>query len=517
MGQSGKLQVHYSRRGLPTYSIEIWHDGLAIKQHSVITGRNRQDVEARARKRLAEWDKAYLSETNEERALSATNEAHQALNSLETILSSGLGASKSFEWKALYDTSDYATPSPKEQPTPAKGCLATILPSARLKYEEQVKQQKAQYHMELEGWEEGRKQFLKERDEHNQRIDSIGAGYSRKEPTSIEDFCTLVLEASEYPHWFPKSFEINFNPANGIVIVDYQLPSPDSLPSLKEVRYVKARREFVQKEIPAPQKEGLYDDVLYQTALRSIHELYQADTANVLSSVVFNGYVQSVDPATGSPIRPCVLSLQANMEEFAQINLGNIEPKACFRRLKGVSSSKLHSLAPVPPVLIFNRQDSRFIQPKEVVDRLAEGENLAAMDWEDFEHLIREIFEKEFAAGGGEVKVTRASRDWGVDAIAFDPDPIRGGKIVIQAKRYTNTVGVDAVRDLYGTVINEGASKGILVTTAEYGPESYQFAKGKPITLLTGGNLLSLLEKHGHKARIDLNEAKRILGESERR
>jgi len=25
--------------------------------------------------------------------------------------------------------------------------------------------------------------------------------------------------------------------------------------------------------------------------------------------------------------------------------------------------------------------------------------------------------------------------------IAFDPDPIRGGKIVIQAKRYTNVVG----------------------------------------------------------------------------
>jgi restriction system protein len=81
---------------------------------------------------------------------------------------------------------------------------------------------------------------------------------------------------------------------------------------------------------------------------------------------------------------------------------------------------------------------------------------MAAMDWEDFEHLVRELFEKEFAISGGEVKVTQASRDGGVDAIAFDPDPIRGGKIVIQAKRYTNTVGVAAVRDLYGTVVNEG-------------------------------------------------------------
>lgn len=106
------------------------------------------------------------------------------------------------------------------------------------------------------------------------------------------------------------------------------------------------------------------------------------------------------------------------------------------------------------------------------------------------------------------MNVTQASADGGVDAIAFDPAPIRGGKIVIQAKRYTNTVGVTAVRDLYGTVMNEGANKGILVTTSDFGPDSYSFAKGKPITLLSGANLLSLLEKHGHKAHINIRDAK---------
>jgi len=94
-----------------------------------------------------------------------------------------------------------------------------------------------------------------------------------------------------------------------------------------------------------------------------------------------------------------------------------------------------------------------------------------------------------------------------VEAVAF----IRGGKIIIQAKRYTNTVGVSAVRDLYGTVMNEGATKGILVTTSDYGKDSYEFAKDKPITLLNGSNLLALLEKHGHKARINIKEAKKII------
>jgi len=137
------------------------------------------------------------------------------------------------------------------------------------------------------------------------------------------------------------------------------------------------------------------------------------------------------------------------------------------------------------------------------------------MPGQNFEHLIREIFEKEFAQSGGEVKVTRASRDHGVDAIAFDPDPIRGGKIVIQAKRYTKTVGVTSVRDLYGTVMNEGATEGILITTSDYGPDVYAFAKDKPLTLLNGNNLLHLLEKHGQKPRIDLKEAQQLLSELE--
>lgn len=183
---------------------------------------------------------------------------------------------------------------------------------------------------------------------------------------------------------------------------------------------------------------------------------------------------------------------------------GFSDPKACFKSLKGVGGSKLAGITPIQPILTMDKNDKRFIESYNVTDKLDGLTNLAAIPWEDFEHLIRELFEKEFSYNGGEVKITQASRDRGVDAIAFDPDPIRGGKIVIQAKRYTNTVEVSAVRDLYGTVMNEGANKGILVTTADYGPDAYDFAKNKPLTLLNGGNLLHLLEKHGHKAKIDL-------------
>jgi len=57
------------------------------------------------------------------------------------------------------------------------------------------------------------------------------------------------------------------------------------------------------------------------------------------------------------------------------------------------------------------------------------------------------------------------------------------------------------------------SNKGIIVTTSTYGPDAYEFAKGKPLVLIDGNNLLHLLEKHGHQARIDLQEAKKLLAD----
>jgi len=79
---------------------------------------------------------------------------------------------------------------------------------------------------------------------------------------------------------------------------------------------------------------------------------------------------------------------------------------------------------------------------------------------------------------------------------------VLGGKVVIQAKRYRHTVGVSAVRDLFGTMMNEGANKGIFVTTSGYGPDAFDFAKDKPIELIEGGGLLFLLQEVGVQARI---------------
>ena len=360
-------------------------------------------------------------------------------------------------------------------------------------------------------WQKRKEAFLANQHKQNHSIDDFKSQYYSRDYMSIARVSELILKSSPYPFSFEKEIITEYNPENRLLVVEYRLPSLDDLPTLKEVKYIAANVEIREAHISEIQLRKLYDDTIYKITLRSIHELFAADAINVIEAISFNGWVRVINKATGNEELTCIVSIQIKKEDFKKINLENVDPKACFKSFKGVGSSNLSGLSAIQPILQTRKKDKRFVDSHSV--EFDDSTNLAAMAWEDFEHLIRELFEKEFSSNGGEVKVTQASRDGGVDAIAFDPDPIRGGKIVIQAKRYTNTVGVSAVRDLFGTVMNEGANKGILVTTSDYGSDSYAFAKGKPITLLNGANLLYLLEKHGTRAKIDIKEARRLMNE----
>lgn len=244
--------------------------------------------------------------------------------------------------------------------------------------------------------------------------------------------------------------------------------------------------------------------------IRAAYLVAMSDPGNFFDTVAVNAHQKWFDPATGEPREGIVASLQAMKSELCRLQPGHLDADACFRHLGGIATPNILNAAPIRPIFVMNTDDKRIVANRDITAQLPEEANLAAMPWEDFEHLVRQLFEWMFGSEGVEVKVTRASRDRGVDAIVFDPDPIRGGKYVIQAKRYTRTVDVASVRDLYGTVVNEGANRGILVTTSSYGPDSYDFAKDKPISLIDGPNLLALLRKHGRTYRIDLEEARRL-------
>jgi restriction system protein len=375
---------------------------------------------------------------------------------------------------------------------------------------EENERRREEYERDLETWKEKIRQIKATKERELQRLEELRDAYSSGQKQAVEKVIRAVLQQSEYPADDLFSVkELAYDPEGQRIVVDLWMPSPDDIPKRKEVKYVKSRDAFKPKDLSKKDFRDLYESVIYQGILRVLYEIFAGDDERHAKGAVVNGYVESVNAATGHKETKCTVSLEASRDEVMNLNFSRLDPKACFQNLDGVSASSLEDVSPVTPMAQVDKGDTRFTEGRVVGENMEQGQNIAAMDWEEFEHLIRELFEKEFAEGGGEVNVTQSSRDGGIDAVIFDPDPLRGGKIVVQAKRYTRTVGVSAVRDLYGTVMNEGANKGILVTTSGFGPDAYDFAKDKPIQLLSGGNLLSLLEQHNYDARIDTAEARK--------
>lgn len=542
------------------YSITVWHEALG--KYQVVRGRTPAEAQLKADLKKAAWDAQYTRlvartqksksaadkraerEALKEEAADRTDEAELAINVLAEVLTSIVNASPVFE----IAKQKIAAPFSERQPQPPRyleypgepkreephfGVLDNMFSFLRKKKIERANDEYLKAYGQwsdkaasikkanddlyqtqrrlMADWVAKKAAWEENRDKANAELDAAVAGLKNGNADSVYWLFENVWNLLPLPEDFLSGeYQLHFDEAAKTLVIDLDLPEFEKTPNTKSFRYVASKNDIDEVKHKDSFVQKVYDEFVYQLALAAPHAFFTCDTEQAVQAIVFNGWVTYINRATGNKTTACIVSLHCEATELLKINLREVDAKTCFRSLKGVASPQISSLTPVRPIINIDRSDKRFVNSHDVIDSMGSGANIAAIGWEEFEHLIRQLFEKEFSTGGGEVKVTQASRDGGVDAVAFDPDPIRGGKIVIQAKRYTNTVDVSAVRDLYGTVLAEGATKGILVTTSGFGPDAHRFAKGKPLTLLDGNNLLYLLAKHGTVARIDLAEAKKL-------
>jgi restriction system protein len=553
----------HGKKILMMYRREVSHPGL--HKYQVVRGQTDAEARAKAQAKMASWDAEFAriqlrqsrwtqldyrkteQASRKEEATERTREAEREIEKLSSLLKIIVGNARPFNINTLKLGRNFSElrpikPIDLENPREPKRSdsefsVKFILLDQIFRWRKKQKSRAAEdlfhraytlwtfeceknakrnieritkYNSELHNWTTRKIAYDDDIHKTNAAVDDLGDRFSQSDPEAIVQVFTESLQKLPLPEIYSGKFDLFFDNSTSTLVIDYDLPEIENLPTLKSIRYSTSRKEFESLTHKDNFIHSLFDNLVYQTCLGVTHWIMSSDGKNILRAVVFNGWITYLNRSNGNDTTACIASLHVTREEFTNINLLNVDAKACFRAFKGISSPQVHSLTPVRPIISLNREDSRFVQSRDVIAGIETGANIAAIGWEEFEHLIREIFEKELSAHGGEVKVTQASRDGGVDAVAFDPDPIRGGKIIIQAKRYTNTVDVSSVRDLYGTVMSEGATKGVLVTTSSFGPDAYRFAKDKPITLMDGNNLLFLLAKHGHQARIDLVEAKRL-------
>ena len=338
-------------------------------------------------------------------------------------------------------------------------------------------------------------------DAHNAQIDELFAGFHKRDRFAVSEYMQMVLDRSPYPDGFPAERHAGYVPESSLLAVEWFLPTFDIIPEHKEFRHVKARKAVEPTGRPPADAQRLYNAVIAQVAVRTVREVFMVAPHDMVSTVVFNGHVDTVDPATGRKIQPPLISMRATRDKFDELVLTEprFDPVASIKRhFHAAISLHPEELKPVEPVMPFSRADPRVIEAIDVISSLDQRPNLLDLTSKEFESFIQNLFTQM----GYETDQYRSSGDGGIDCMAYKRDPVAPMKIAVQAKLYTKTVQPAYVRDLYGTMQHEGATLGIMITTSGYGPASVEFANGKPLHLIDGPGLISICQEHGIPARI---------------
>jgi restriction system protein len=116
-------------------------------------------------------------------------------------------------------------------------------------------------------------------------------------------------------------------------------------------------------------------------------------------------------------------------------------------------------------------------------------DSIQDLSWRQFEELVGEVFRRQ-----GYLVLENPSE--GVDG-GIDLRLRKNGQMTfVQCKHWkSKSVGVKIVRELYGVMTGKKANIGIIVTFGNFTQEAKAFAKGKPIHLIGGNQLVNLISE----------------------
>ncbi|HTJ68651.1 MAG TPA: restriction endonuclease [Actinospica sp.] len=344
------------------------------------------------------------------------------------------------------------------------------------------------YHHEFQQWVSREQARVEAR---NQAMDDVAARYGYGDADGVLQFFSVVAANEQWPDSFPSQRRAAWDASSRQLVIAWQVPAVEVVPQTSRYRYVKSTDQEKSIDRPVTERREIYRNLLAQSVLRVAYRFFTADYAQCLQSIAFTGVVTATDPATGREAEFPLVSLAVQRDALAAVDLRHADPVSCIEGLGGRLSAKPDQLQAVIPYRLPESVRGEQRHEGGAADSADDDIDLLEMDPLAFEQLVAELFK----CRGFDVMTTSRSGDGGVDVYAVDPDPLTGGKIVIQVKRYRKTVSPAVVRELYGTVIAQGAAMGILVTTSGFGPDSHRFAEKLPLKLVDGRELVQLLRE----------------------
>jgi restriction system protein len=181
---------------------------------------------------------------------------------------------------------------------------------------------------------------------HNQRIAQFINELSFDVESAIQDYVGVVLANSVYPDDFPVGFEHRFDIGTRELTLDAVVPAPGRVPAVKAYRYVKAADEITHTALPVKQQKDRYAGAVWQVAVRTLHEVFEADRAGKIRSIALTVSTRTTAPATGLPEATPLVIVAADRDTFTTFDLANVIPHATLMHLGAALSKSPFDLAP---------------------------------------------------------------------------------------------------------------------------------------------------------------------------
>jgi restriction system protein len=166
----------------------------------------------------------------------------------------------------------------------------------------------------------------------------LTASYRAGDPAGVATHVESVLTAMPLPRWINPKATVAYSPDSRQLVVEYELPTVDVVPKAKSYRYVKTRETVVERARPSSQVKALYASAIAQLTLLSLAAISRLDSERHIDIVLFNGVVETRDPQSGEPIRPCLIAVRVTRDDLAKINFEGVDPSACLEQLSAVVS-----------------------------------------------------------------------------------------------------------------------------------------------------------------------------------
>jgi restriction system protein len=334
-------------------------------------------------------------------------------------------------------------------------------------------------------------------DRVNADLDDLMQRFNTREKSAVEKYYSLILSLIPRPAGFPNDAEVTFDPRNENLVVELELPPPSCVPDTKRLKYMPTRDEISRTARPPRELSQLYGKVIAQFCLLAIRALLNADDR--LRQVSLNGRVRHVNRQTGHEGRPHIISVLVDRENFSTLVLDRVQPDECLKYLRALVSPHPFELVPVEPLVDFDKSRLAFVEGLDMISHLDGRPDLMTLSPNEFEHLIRELFDADPTIESVESLVTRASNDGGIDGVIYVKQPLGRSMTAVQVKQYARSraLGPAHVRELIGAMHESKAGNGLLVTTSSFTRiatlNAQEFGR---IQLIDGNNLVHLFKLH---------------------